>query len=79
VHPPGSDAPEDLAEQLKLIDRLYPALRIDFVSVEGEFGPSLIGALADRLQVPRNSMFIGSPSHDFPHRIESLGGVRVIL
>jgi amino acid transporter len=79
VHPPGTDAPEDLAEQLKLIDRLYPALRIDFVSVEGEFGPSLIGALADRLQVPRNSMFIGSPSHDFPHRIESLGGVRVIL
>lgn len=79
VHPPGTEPPEALAEQLRLIDRLYPALRIDFVSVEGTFGPELIASLAERLDVPRNAMFIGSPSHDFPHRIEALGGVRVIL
>lgn len=71
--------PEGLAEQLRLIDRLYPSLRVDFLAVRGEFGPDLIAQLALRLHVPRNEMFIGTPSHRFPHRIESLGGVRVIL
>ncbi|MEO7963298.1 MAG: APC family permease [Gemmatimonadaceae bacterium] len=71
--------PPGLAEQLRLIDRLYPSLRIDFLAVRGEFGPDLIARLSERLHVPRNSMFIGTPSHRFPHRIEQLGGVRVIL
>lgn len=35
--------------------------------------------LSQRLSVPRNYMFIGTPGDRFPHRIEKLGGVRVIL
>lgn len=73
------DIPPGLADQLRLIDRLYPSLRIDFLAVRGTFGPDLIGQLSERLRVPRNAMFIGTPSDRFPHRIETLGGVRVIL
>jgi len=71
--------PDRLAEHLSHIDRLYPELRIDFVGVLGTFGPALIERLSQRLQVPKNYMFIGTPSDRFPHRIEALGGVRVIL
>lgn len=71
--------PERLAEHLSQIDRLYPELRIDFIGVRGRFGPALIEQLSRRLLVPKNYMFIGTPSDSFPHRIEALGGVRVIL
>jgi amino acid transporter len=73
------DIPEQLAEQLRVIDHLYPNLRIDFVAVRGRFGPSLVEALSRRLGVPKNCMFIGTPGDRFPHRIEALGGVRVVL
>jgi len=71
--------PPRLVDSLKLIDHLYPELRVDFVAVKGEFTPELIDALSTRLAVPKNQMFIGTPGHRFPHRIERLGGVRVIL
>jgi hypothetical protein len=74
-----SDIPADLAHQLAGLDRLYPQLRIDFLAVQGVFGPELVERLSKRLGVPCNCMFIGTPGDRFPHRIEELGGVRVIL
>lgn len=71
--------PPALAEQLSTVDRLYPRLRIDLLLVRGRFGPELIERLSRRLEVPKNLMFIGTPGDRFPHRIEELGGVRVIL
>jgi len=71
--------PPGLPEQLRVVDHLYPQLRIDFVAVRGHFGPELVEALSRRLGVPKNYMFIGTPGDKFPHRIEDLGGVRVIL
>jgi hypothetical protein len=79
VYEKEEDIPERLAGQLKTIDHLYPQLRIDFVAVHGEFGPELIERLSRRLGVPKNQMFIGTPGDHFPHRIQDLGGVRVIL
>ena len=79
VYQDSSPIPPGLAQHLADIDRLYPRLRIDFIAVKGEFGPALIGQLSQRLGVPRNYMFIGTPGDKFPHRIELLGGVRVIL
>ncbi len=73
------DIPSTLAHHLVEIDHLYPNLRIDFMAVKGSFGPDFIEALSRRLGVPRNYMFIGTPGDRFPHRIETLGGVRVIL
>jgi amino acid transporter len=79
VYEDEDEIPLHLAAHLKMIDRLYPQLRIDFVAVKGEFGPELVEALAQRLRVPKNHMFIGTPGDRFPHRIEALGGVRVVL
>jgi amino acid transporter len=79
VYGEGEEIPADLAEHLRVIDHLYPPLRIDFVAVKGTFGPEIVEALSHRLGVPKNYMFIGTPGDRFPHRIEDLGGVRVVL
>jgi amino acid transporter len=81
VHVYEKDAaiPPKLEEHVELIDRLYPQMRIDFVTVKGEFGPELVERLSKRLNVPTNKMFIGTPGGAFPHEIENLSGVRVII
>ena len=79
VYEREEDIPPTLAEHLRAIDHLYPSLRIDFLAVKGRFGPALIDALSKRLSVPKNYMFIGTPGDHFPHRIEELGGVRLII
>jgi len=79
VYTDEEEIPPDLAQKLHTIDRLYPDLRIDFLAVKGEFTPALIERLSERLGVPKNYMFIGTPGDHFPHRIEALGGVRLIL
>ncbi|MBI5016430.1 MAG: APC family permease [Deltaproteobacteria bacterium] len=79
VYAREEEVPPALADHLREIDRLYPRLRIDFVTVHGVFGPELIEALSRSLGVPKNYMFIGTPGDHFPHRIEDLGGVRLIL
>ncbi|MCB9592302.1 MAG: APC family permease [Sandaracinaceae bacterium] len=71
--------PKELEKTLRDIDHLYPDLRIDFLAVKGQFTPELIERLSERLNVPKNYMFIGTPGDHFPHRIEALGGVRLIL
>jgi amino acid transporter len=79
VYEDEKQIPAGLARQLRAIDHLYPHLRIDFLAVKGAFGPELIELLSRRLGVPKNYMFIGTPGNRFPHRIEQLGGVRLIL
>jgi amino acid transporter len=79
VYKQEADIPDGLAEQLAHIDKCYPELRIDFMAVQGTFGPALIELLSARLGVPKNYMFIGTPSDRFSHRVEQLGGVRLIL
>lgn len=79
VYQQEGDIPEGLAEQLAHIDKFYPELRIDFLAVQGTFGPELIERLSQRLKVPKNYMFIGTPGAGFTHRVEHLGGVRLII
>ncbi|HKJ02532.1 MAG TPA: APC family permease, partial [Longimicrobiales bacterium] len=79
VYESDEDIRPDLAAHLSTIDHLYPRLKIDFLAVKGTFGPEVIERLSQRLGVPKNSMFIGTPGDRFPHRVEDLGGVRIIL
>jgi len=79
VYENESDIPDGLADHLKTIDHLYPQLRIDFIAVKGRFTPETIEAISRRFQIPKNYMFIGTPGDHFPHRIEELGGVRLVL
>ncbi len=73
------DIRPELAQELATVDHLYPQLKIDFLAVQGTFGPELIERLSQRLGIPKNAMFIGTPGDRFPHRVEDLGGVRIIL
>ncbi len=73
------DIAPGLADQLRIIDKIHPHIRIDLVLVHGRFGPELIERLSRRLRVPKNCMFISTPGNRFPHDIADLGGVRLIM
>lgn len=69
----------EIAAHLSTLDKVYPEIRIDFVAVRGVFGPEIIRRLSARFAIPLNYMFIGCPGDRFPHQIEDLGGVRLIV
>jgi hypothetical protein len=79
VYQDENNIPARLADDLKMLDSLYPELRIHLIAVKGKFGPDLIESLSNRIGVPKNQMFIGTPGDRFPHRVETLGGVRLII
>ena len=62
-----------------MLDRAYPDLAVELVTLEGTFGPALIQELSRRWKIPTNFMFIASPGDHFPYRIADLGGVRLII
>ncbi|HRK02666.1 MAG TPA: APC family permease, partial [Oligoflexia bacterium] len=74
-----NEIPPNLANQLRVIDQLYPEIRIDFLAVQGAFGPQVVEKLSKRLGIPKNCMFIGTPGTNFKHSLAELGGVRIIL
>lgn len=79
VYDDEAKIPPKLADQLRTLDEIFPEIRIDFIAVRGRFSPELIGKLSQRLNVPRNYMFIGCPGDRFPHNLADLGGVRLIV
>ncbi|GAB9475991.1 Transmembrane protein [Globisporangium polare] len=74
-----ADAPALAAfeEMAALFDHMYPKLKVDFVSVEGEFTPAIVEWLAESMRVPKNMMFIKQPGNFAAHKV-STSGVRVI-
>lgn len=74
-----ADAPilATFREMAALFDSMYPKIRVDFVSVRGEFGPAMIEWLSRSMNVPRNMMFITQPDLISAERV-STAGVRVI-
>lgn len=61
------------------LDRAYPDIKIEYIQINGTFGPELIDKLCSEWNIPKNFMFISSPSNKFSHRISDLGGVRLII
>ena len=61
------------------MDRAYPDIKIEYIQIPGVFGPEIIDRLSREWNIPKNFMFIGSPSDRFPHRLSDLGGVRLII
>jgi hypothetical protein len=68
-----------LLTDIRVLDRAYEQIEVDFVTLEGKFGPELIDKLSEEWQIPKNFMFIGSPGDQFPYHISELGGVRLII
>lgn len=77
--PEGELVPEGLLNDLHVLDRAYPNLHLEFVTMPGKFGPELIERLSQEWKIPKNFMFIGSPGNKFPYQISELGGVRLII
>lgn len=70
---------EDFLRDLDVLDRAYPEIKIEYIQLEGIFGPELIRNLSTQWKIPINFMFISSPSDKFAHRVSDLGGVRLII
>lgn len=70
---------KDFERDLETLYRAYPDLSIEYIQVKGEFGPGIIDHISNEWHIPKNFMFIGSPSDRFPHRLQDLGGVRLII
>jgi len=70
---------EMLKKDINVLDRAYPDIDIEFLEIEGDFGPDLIEVLSQKWNIPKNFMFIGSPSNRFSYRVADLGGVRLIM
>ena len=74
-NPRNSKLPMDL----EVLDRAYPDIDIEFIEINGKFGPKIIQKLSADWDIPTNFMFIGSPSDRFPYQVAELGGVRLII
>ncbi|MEO5889449.1 MAG: APC family permease [Ferruginibacter sp.] len=72
-------APAKFLNDFEVLDRAYPDIKMEFITMTGEFGPELIERLSKEWKIPKNFMFISSPGQKFSYRVEELGGVRLIL
>lgn len=70
---------ETFIRDFEALDRAYPDLRIEFIEIKGTFGPEMIEKISNEWKIPKNFMFIGSPGDHFPHAVQDLGGVRLII
>jgi amino acid transporter len=74
-----SEIPPKLVTHVEILDEMYPKLRLDLITVKAEgFTPRVVKALAEKLQVPQNFMFISCPGEQFPDKIARYGGMRII-
>lgn len=69
----------NLRNDVKVLDRAYPKIAIEFIEEQGVFGPDKIRELSKRWNIPVHFMFIGAPGNKFSYRIEELGEVRLII
>ena len=68
-----------LRHDMEVLDRAYPEMSIEFLEIDGVFGPEIIDELSTQWNIPKNFMFIGSPGNRFSYRVSELGGVRLIM
>lgn len=78
---PKSNPSEErqIYRSLKVMEKVFPHLQIEYQLRQGEFGPQAVEAISRELKVPKNNMFIGVPDANSPFTMYDLGGVRVIF
>jgi amino acid transporter len=78
---PKSDPSEErrIYRSLKVMEKVFPELQIEYHLRQGEFGPQAVEAISRELKVPKNNMFIGVPDENSPFSLYDMGGVRVIF
>lgn len=78
LHEAQQPDPKFLAD-FDTLDRAYPEVDMEYVTLLGEFTPELVEDLSRQWGIPKNFMFISSPGEKFSYRVDELGGVRLIL
>ncbi|MBW1780037.1 MAG: APC family permease [Deltaproteobacteria bacterium] len=68
-----------IEEALHALRQIFPALNVEFVVRQGQFGPQMVDALSQEYGVLKNSMFIGAPEDKHHFSLEQLGDVRIIF
>lgn len=68
-----------LKQDIDVLDRAYPNMKVEFIIEPGVFGAEKIKELSKRWKIPINYMFIGSPGEHSEHRLDKLGEVRLII
>ena len=74
-----SEVPERLPAEIRFLDEAYPEIDIELVVWTGTFTPELIDELSREWDIPKNFMFIGSPTGHLMYGLAELGGVRVVI
>ena len=67
-----------LTEHVKLIDLLYPKVKISLLIVDSPFCAATVEWLSRALAVPINAMFISCPDESFAMKVSQLRGMRII-
>lgn len=70
---------EQFLADFDALDRAYPDVDMEYIIEEGSFTPEKVEELSQRWDIPKNFMFIATPGERFSHRVEDLGGVRLIM
>ena len=72
-------ASPEFRREFEVLDKAYPDIKMEYVFIEGQFGPDLISSLSKKWKIPKNYMFISSPGDKSNFELSELGGVRLIL
>lgn len=67
-----------LQEHVKLLDLLYPRVKISLLIINGEFDAATVEWVSQALEVPINAMFISCPDESFTMKVSQLRGMRII-
>jgi amino acid transporter len=72
------DRLRELEQACAVLDQLYPKVTVELVVIDAPFTPSVVTQVSETLHVPKNFMFIATPSVSLPSNIGEYGGLRVI-
>lgn len=73
------DPDPQFLNDFETLDRAYPEVDMEYIVEIGEFTPEKVDELSKKWNIPKNFMFISAPGNKFTHRVEDLGGVRLVL
>ena len=76
---PDRNEEASIKEAIKVLEQIFPELRVELTAREGRFGPEIIDSVSREFGVARNNIFIGAPEEKHDFSIQELGGVRVIF
>jgi hypothetical protein len=74
---PEEGCPPKLKDHVRMLDSMYPKIKISCVCVEGRFDPTSAAWIGRELDVSMNSCFITCPDERFQHKVSDLG-MRII-